>query len=90
MISHQYTHRKHRLEMLILLGKDPWTFVSILGITVASVAQWMAAYINPVILGLTSLFAMCLALLGIIEKAMIIRQKWEERQKDRKAQKRSK
>lgn len=85
MIGHLHTtHRKHRLEMLILLGKDPWTFASILGITIASAYQWVAQYVNPVISGLTLLLAMVLALLGIIEKAMIIRQKWEDRQQDRK------
>lgn len=89
MIGHLHTtHRKHRLEMLILLGKDPWTFASILGITIASAYQWVAQYVNPVISGLTLLLAMVLALLGIIEKAMIIRQKWEDRKSTKLNQKR--
>ena len=65
--------------MIGLIVKDPWTLVSFFGITLMSASQWIAANVNPIIAGLTGFFALVLILLGIVEKYLIIRQKWAER-----------
>lgn len=65
--------------MIILLGKDPWTLVSLFGLTLMSVTNWISTHVNPVIAALTGAAAMILAVLGIIEKWLIIKQKLSER-----------
>lgn len=70
--------------MIILLVKDPWTFVSILGISMISIVKWLAQFVNPAITTLTLILGAVLLVLGVIEKYLVIKEKWRADKRDRK------
>ena len=65
--------------MVILLGKDPWTLVSLLGISMIGIVQWITTHINPIVATISLILGVVLLILGIIEKWMIIKAKWSSR-----------
>ncbi|HEY3387758.1 MAG TPA: hypothetical protein VGK46_14690 [Saprospiraceae bacterium] len=64
--------------MIILLGKDPWTFVSLIGISMIAVVQWITDHINPIVATISLLLGVVLLCLGIMEKWLIVKAKWEQ------------
>jgi hypothetical protein len=69
----EYTHHTTKSDMIVLMGKDPWTFISILGLTMFTVIDWISTAINPVIATVTGLLGAVLLGLGVIHKILIIR-----------------
>ena len=75
-----HTHpRNIEHQMLILLGKDPWTMVSIFGLSMIAIVDWITTHINPIVATITMILGAALLVLGIIEKAMIVKAKWQGR-----------
>ena len=76
MLTH---HRNIEHQMIILLGRDPWTFVSICGLSMIAIVEWITTHINPIVATITMILGAALLVLGIIEKALIIKSKWSGR-----------
>jgi len=75
-----HTHTRNiEHQMLILLGKDPWTMVSIFGLSMIAIVDWITTHINPIVATITMILGAALLVLGIIEKAMIVKAKWQGR-----------
>jgi hypothetical protein len=74
-------HRDIDPNMIALLLKDPWTFVSLFGISVIAIVQWITAHINPIFATISLILVCILSILGIMEKWYIVKAKWEERAK---------
>ena len=72
-------HRNIEHQMLILLGKDPWTMVSVFGLSMIAIVDWITTHINPIVATITMILGAALLVLGIIEKAMIVKAKWQGR-----------
>lgn len=81
---HTLEHHNTTEKMIILLAKDPWTFVSILGISMISIVKWLAEFVNPAITTLTLILGAVLLVLGVIEKYLVIKEKWRADKKQRK------
>lgn len=81
---HTLLHPNYFEKMIILLVKDPWTFVSILGISMISIVKWLAQFVNPAITTLTLILGAVLLVLGVIEKYLVIKEKWRADKRDRK------
>lgn len=81
---HTLLHPNYFEKMIILLVKDPWTFVSILGISMISIVKWLAEFVNPAITTLTLILGAVLLVLGVIEKYLVIKEKWRADKKQRK------
>ena len=76
-------HRNIEHQMVILLGKDPWTLVSLLGISMIGIVQWITTHINPIVATISLILGVVLLILGIIEKWYIVKSKWQEKPKPR-------
>jgi len=75
-----HTHTRNiEHQMLILLGKDPWTMVSIFGLSMIAIVEWITTHINPIVATITMILGAALLVLGIIEKALIVKAKWQGR-----------
>jgi len=75
-----HTHTRNiEHQMVILLFKDPWTFVSISGLSMIVVVQWITTHINPIIATVSMILGGVLLVLGIVEKWLIIKAKWSNR-----------
>jgi len=72
-------HRNIEHQMIILLGKDPWTFVSIFGLSMIAIVQWITTHINPLVATASMILGGILLVLGIVEKWLIIKAKWSTR-----------
>jgi uncharacterized membrane protein HdeD (DUF308 family) len=65
--------------MIVLLFKDAWIWVSFLGISMIAIVEWMTRHINPIMATVTMILGAILLVLGIVEKAMIVKAKWQGR-----------
>ena len=74
-----YSHHFKRTEMIILMVKDPWMLVSLFGVSMLAVVDWITHNINPIVATITMFLGAALLVLGIIEKFMIVTAKWDER-----------
>jgi uncharacterized membrane protein HdeD (DUF308 family) len=77
-------HPNYFEKMIILLVKDPWTFVSILGISMIGIVKWLSEFLNPAITTITLICGAVLLVMGIIEKYLVIKEKWRADKRDRK------
>lgn len=59
--------------MIISMMKDPWTGVSIVGMCMLSITQFISTHLNPVVAFVAGLLGLVMLVLGIIEKIIAIR-----------------
>jgi uncharacterized membrane protein HdeD (DUF308 family) len=64
---------KHIETMIFGMLKDPWTGVSIIGMCMLSITQFISTHLNPVVAFLAGILGLVMLVLGIIEKVIIIR-----------------
>lgn len=81
---HSIEHHITVKEMIQGLVKDPWTFVSMLGISLGVAVQWLAAHINPVITMVAGLLGLILLGLGIVEKYLAVKRSWKQDHRPKK------
>lgn len=59
--------------MIFGMLKDPWTGVSIIGMCMLSITQFISTHLNPIVAFIAGLLGLVMLVLGIIEKVIIIR-----------------
>jgi multisubunit Na+/H+ antiporter MnhB subunit len=65
--------------MIIGLLKDPWTGVSIIGMMMMSITQFISTHLNPLVAFIAGCLGLVMLILGIVEKIISIRKSLKHR-----------
>lgn len=64
---------KHTSYMIMGMLKDPWTGVSIIGMMMMSITQFISTHLNPIVAFIAGCLGLVMLVLGIVEKVISIR-----------------
>lgn len=76
-----YLTKQNGFDMIIGMLKDPWTSVSIVGMCMMSITQFISTHLNPVVAFLAGCFGLIMLILGIVEKIISIRKSLHDEDK---------